>query len=367
MFLISIGTDRQIFEEGSSVRDRIVSYAAFFEEFKMVVFAKKSGDYHRVFLNDVVEIIPTQSVSRWMYIRDALRIVKQEIRTRGTHDHMVISCQDPFETGLVGYMVSKRSGIPLHIQIHTDIGSPFFKKSSVLNRARLLIARFVLKQAGSVRVVSPTIKSYLIKTYGIPGDKITILPVVTNFHPMDRREQNEQYVLMVSRLEKEKQVDRAIDIFRRVLVSKPHFILKIAGSGREETRLKQITKSLGIERNVHFLGNVKNVAPLYAHASCLLHTSCYEGFGLVLFEAMQAGCPIVSTDVGIAKDLKEKSYDITICEIEHADEMSHAVEFYSEEFKKSRPVQLNFVPVNKDMYDKQYVQSIYQAGSAKLI
>jgi len=45
------------------------------------------------------------------------------------------------------------------LQIHTDIMSPYFARESVLNRARVQIAKFLIPRADAIRVVSPRIKN----------------------------------------------------------------------------------------------------------------------------------------------------------------------------------------------------------------
>ncbi|PIR38177.1 MAG: hypothetical protein COV34_00985 [Candidatus Zambryskibacteria bacterium CG10_big_fil_rev_8_21_14_0_10_42_12] len=365
--VLSIGSDRMMADVNSRVAERARLYGKAFHKMYTIVFSlKQHHTPQQVSLGKNIELFFTNSNHRSSYIFDALHIAKKIIQ-QSQNNTLVISTQDPFEAGLVGLLLSKKFNIPLHVQIHTDIGSTFFRTQSILNRVRLFIARFVLKQAKGVRVVSPGIKKYLVETYGMSESQITVLPITGNFQPMPRHEPTEYYVLMVSRLEKEKRIDRALQIFKEVLVKKPDLILKIAGKGREEKKLKQLVKKIGIENNVQFLGDVQDVALLYAQASCLLHAAAYEGFGMVLYEAMQTGCPIVTTRVGIASDLQEKHYDITVCDLKDTDKMSRAIEFYASEFKKSHPVNLEFVASDKDIYIKHYVQSICQALGTKLV
>lgn len=362
MLLINIGTDRNVFIENSLVQKRIISYGNFFEAMKVIVFTGRSNSLKRTYINRNIEAVPTQSISRWAYVIDAIRIVKKEMHTYGVTKEMVISCQDPFETGLVGYVISKRYGAPLRVEIHTDIGSPFFRKQSILNRIRLFIAKFVLKRAKMIRVVSPSIKKYVVDTYNISDERIVVLPILDNFIPDERRESNEKYILMVSRLEKEKQIDKAIIIFKNIVKHRPNLVLKIAGEGREGPHLKHLVKELGISQHVEFLGNVKNTAQLYAHAYCLFHTSSYEGFGLVLYEAMKAGCPIVTTSVGIAPDLKSKNYEITLVDINTGEQDAEkALIAYTDLFTRAQPVDLDFMPKSPEKYLHTYIQSVTAA------
>ena len=74
--------------------------------------------------------------------------------------------------------------------------------------------------------------------------------------------------------------------------------LQIAGAGREDSLnyLKQLCKENGVEDSVEFLGFRKDVEKLYQSASVFVLSSRYEGFGLVLIEAMSQGCACIACD-----------------------------------------------------------------------
>ena len=74
--------------------------------------------------------------------------------------------------------------------------------------------------------------------------------------------------------------------------------LQIAGTGSEKSLnyLKQLCRENGVENSVEFLGFRKDVEKLYQDASIFVLSSRYEGFGLVLIEAMSQGCACVACD-----------------------------------------------------------------------
>lgn len=72
--------------------------------------------------------------------------------------------------------------------------------------------------------------------------------------------------------------------------------LKIIGEGPREANLKQMAEDLGIADSVVFAGHSQNVAQEMCQASVFAFTSLFEGFGLVLVEALSCGLPIVSFD-----------------------------------------------------------------------
>ena len=194
----------------------------------------------------------------------------------------------------------------------------------MLNRLRVSIAKRVLPKAAGIRVVSKRIADSL-KTSGINlRAESAILPV---FSDLERFEEppaldlHNKYpkfkfiILMVSRLAKEKNIPLALEALALVVKKFRQAGLVVVGDGPEEGKLRRLTVSLGIADNVIFEPWQKEIGSYYKTANMLLLTSLYEGYGLVLAEAAAAGCPFVSTDVGIAREICGKQYEKFVCPV----------------------------------------------------
>jgi len=72
--------------------------------------------------------------------------------------------------------------------------------------------------------------------------------------------------------------------------------LLILGTGSQRESLEALAGKLGIGGNVRFKGHVDNPFPYLKHAKAFVLSSVYEGFGLVLLEAMTLGVLCISTD-----------------------------------------------------------------------
>lgn len=72
--------------------------------------------------------------------------------------------------------------------------------------------------------------------------------------------------------------------------------LIMIGSGQDEEKLKEEAKKYGIDRKIQWLGYRENPFDEIEEATCLLLTSRYEGFPLVLVEAIERGIPVLSSN-----------------------------------------------------------------------
>lgn len=217
----------------------------------------------------------------------------------------VISAQDPFFLGLIAWVIARLRGSRLHLQVHTDLFDSKFQ-TSFKRRMQTLLAQLLLSQADAVRTVSERV-ALSLRGRGI--EKVSILPVyvnlagVENAQPIDRTlyAQFSKLVVVVARLEPEKQVDVAIRMFAGILPSIPGAGLIIIGGGSQKAQLESLAQSLGIQSQVVFEG-AQDPFPFLKAADLMLATSKFEGYGMAIIEALAAGCPVVSFDVGIAKE-----------------------------------------------------------------
>ena len=83
----------------------------------------------------------------------------------------------------------------------------------------------------------------------------------------------------------------------------PGTLLAIAGSGPLETKLKTLTKQLGITYSVRFLGQVPDIRRYVRAFDLFVLSYDHEPFGMVLLEAMAADVPIFATACGGAPEV----------------------------------------------------------------
>lgn len=108
---------------------------------------------------------------------------------------------------------------------------------------------------------------------------------------------------IAGRLASEKGHDLLLVSFKKLLGLYPHLCLKIAGDGPLRNDLEVKVKELGIEDQVKFMGYQSDMVAFLREIDIFVLSSHYEGFGLVLVEAMAAGLPVVATDVGGVREV----------------------------------------------------------------
>ena len=118
-----------------------------------------------------------------------------------------------------------------------------------------------------------------------------------------------QEVLFVGRIDNnQKRVFRVVDVWAQVECVCPDWTLVIVGDGPDKVGMERYASSLGL-RNIRFEG-FRNPRSYYERASLLLLTSEYEGFGLVIVEAMSFGVvPIVLDSYTAVHDILEDGKD----------------------------------------------------------
>jgi len=159
---------------------------------------------------------------------------------------------------------------------------------------------------------------------------------LTKFYPADNRLQirselgipnitsDDKIVITTSRLVEKNGVEYLI---RAMVDTYTNTKLLILGSGELEGQLKSLTKELGLENRVIFLGQVDyDNIPKYLRASDVFcRPSLSEGLGSSFLEAMACGLPIIGTRVGGIPDILSDGINGLYCEVKNPESINDKI------------------------------------------
>ncbi|HDY7456570.1 TPA: glycosyltransferase [Vibrio vulnificus] len=117
------------------------------------------------------------------------------------------------------------------------------------------------------------------------------------------RKYNKINIVSVGRLELVKDYPTILKALRVVKEKNGCFHLSIVGDGTERKNLELLVRKLGLSDDVSFLGIRKDLPEILNNSDLFIMTSKYEGFGLVIAEAMACGLPVITTDNGGATEI----------------------------------------------------------------
>ena len=169
--------------------------------------------------------------------------------------------------------------------------------------SRLSLA-FCIKNSHKFIVLSPSYIPVAQRFSRVKdNDKFLSIPNPITMPVSDEGVSKEKEIIYVGRIEyNQKRTDRVVDIWRELEPMYPEWKLTIVGDGNDRDDLEKRIQEYGLKR-VTITGFV-NPIEYYQRASILLLTSDYEGFGLVVAEAMSHGVvPVVYHSFESAKDL----------------------------------------------------------------
>lgn len=119
--------------------------------------------------------------------------------------------------------------------------------------------------------------------------KISVMPNPNSFVPQKNVSGEAKKVIAVGRYSAPKRFDNLLSIWSKVTHQFPDWKLEIWGEGGERQKLENLIKELGIEETAFLKGYTSDVEEHLSTSSIFALTSDYEGFPLVVLEAMVCG------------------------------------------------------------------------------
>lgn len=221
----------------------------------------------------------------------------------------IILCHMISPSLYIGLELKKEFNIPVFLTIHS--GDIILLK----NKKNLIKFKKVLNQIDEIGFRSTKLRdefNILLK------DEISVINQPIIYSGISKNEIIDAELILKNKLIKQKKIFVAANLIpqkniRYIIeayskIRDKDFMLEIAGEGPEKENLVNLTKKLGLEKKVKFLGNIEREKVLKKMSESLIFAlvSSPETFGLVYLEAMANGCIVIgSKGEGIDGVIKE--------------------------------------------------------------
>lgn len=236
-------------------------------------------------------------------------------------------------TGPTGYIISKIYNTP---NVLTVIGGELFKQPLELEKYNNILINFVVKylinNSDYITCISTDTYQAARKFLGI---KRAMQIITLGFQPPNSAKTDAKIVknnnhivkfITVSRIIQRKNIQLLIDTL--ALVSREKWTLTIIGDGPEQDSINSQIRRYNLENNIKIHGYV-NEDTKYQHlfnSDLFILPSLHEGLGLVFFEAMYAGLPIITTNNGGQMDFLEEEKNALLVPIQDKYALLNAIQ-----------------------------------------
>ena len=178
---------------------------------------------------------------------------------------------------------------------------PFFPGAPAL--VSKLLSRFVESRAIRVVAISEAVKKYLLESGEISAsNKIEVIyygfdkSLTKPITKANQKKSTDFVIGTVGRLAHQKDYPTLLTAFKEFTAKNPSSKLLIVGGGSLKENLEEMAKKLEIKDNIIWFGRTDDVISVMKQMDIFVLASNYEGFGLVLLEAIQAGIPVIAAN-----------------------------------------------------------------------
>jgi len=265
----------------------------------VVVWLKGVGEMAPEFEAAGVPAVNLSMESRLYRLAPAIQLMRK-FRPHVVHTHLG-------KADVVGALTARSTGVP--VLVSTKHNEDAYLRYPPVG----VVAHGIARMADRVVVISDAVGRFLRRNlllpeshmrrirYGFPanGRRAGTDPLVSVELKRELGlEPRAMLVTCVARLTQQKGLIDLLRAMSRLREAAPDARLLIVGRGELSAKLRGVVDLLGLRSAVRFLGFRRDIRHILKGSDLLVLPSHWEGFGLVLLEAMEAGIPVVGTRVG---------------------------------------------------------------------
>lgn len=197
------------------------------------------------------------------------------------------------------------------------------------------VVTFSINQSDGVTAVSEDLRRETYEHFKITVD-IDVIPNFIDLEKFKKQKKDhfkkaicpkgESLIVHTSNFRKVKRISDVVQVFANIHKAIPAKLLMI-GDGPERAGAESLSKELGIESDVRFLGKLEVIEEVLSVADLFLMPSEKESFGLAALEAMACEVPLISSNAGGLPELNVQGITGFMSEVGDVDDMSRKALF----------------------------------------
>ena len=266
----------------------------------------------------------------------------------------ILHCHD-FTASVISSLAKGKSNVKIISHLHAN---PVWIRSINL---KTLIYKICLKKISVVLAVSNSIFDefkFTIENKKMISNPIDIKSIIKESESCHYDDQQEYDILFLGRLESTKDPLRFINIIAELQKKNKNISVAMVGDGKLKSECELLIKKLNLSDNIHLKGFKSNRLAFIKHSKILCVTSVWEGFGLMVIEALALSKPIVASPVGgLLEIINDKCGCFCSTNKEYVDELFNLLsdnDYYNQkvEASKKRGYELDNI--------KTYIQNLIE-------
>jgi len=240
-----------------------------------------------------------------------------------------------FTASIAGLIAARLARVPIRIFTgHHSHEIPLHN-----NKKLTFVDGFLSKRLAN-KILSPSeqMKEIFIEHEGVPEKRIKVVP-----HGFDleswrskvsgktntRKEFGIEDKIVfgaVGRLFWIKGFDKLIVAFAKAAQKRKDIVLLIAGDGPDKEKLQNLINSLNMQKQIFLIGRRNDIVNVMSDFDVFVHSALAESFGQVFIEVFGLGKPMISTKVGVAREIIKEGENGFLVNTNSAEELQAAIE-----------------------------------------